>query len=465
MAKHHRGRFFIVDHLPIELSSAVFVECVSHQFISPFTLAAVSQRWREIAWTTPGIWTFLPIFVRKRLTPMRVDFIAEWLSRSGSLPLSILCNVFYPIDTNEDLSQMYRLIDIINRHSNHWYSLELSMPSSLLIRFNDTLNVSSTLHQLSLRPTIPDALGSTLSLSRIAPQVVLIRNGIQFDTRGLNFNCVTDLSMDYVPENRLTTILESTPNLRKCRFAIVEPSSPNQGPIIRISHARLESLQIEFLIPTSGEDFFNNVDLPNLQHLAVKRVEFDADALPYFLSRSAYRLKSFECNEEDFDSDDLIRVLKLMPSLELLIISQGDAEGGHLQDFYSALHAHLPPRTRTTHIPRLTAPLLPSLRAFKWSGKGSFPWGVIPSFLVPISARDSHPRPLENIQVSYEREEGQSIPYLSKKDITQLEKFRDKIKLSCTVLYRMDNGLFYEEDLLKLSQNRLVENKNLEEHK
>ncbi|KAF8901857.1 hypothetical protein CPB84DRAFT_1679295, partial [Gymnopilus junonius] len=93
--------------LPPELLSDIFLQCQFggtldeepyipnsfHPLQGPLLLTHVCRRWRMVALSTPGLWTTLKVQFKKAQNPelkfTQLTLISTWLSRSGSLPLTI----------------------------------------------------------------------------------------------------------------------------------------------------------------------------------------------------------------------------------------------------------------------------------------------------------------------------------------------------------------------------------------
>lgn len=145
----------LVRRVPVELWRDIFVHCLSthrNPTISyseaPLLLTHVCSLWRSIALTTPQLWTriYIPIFYTVRdpiwaLTPSHLDrpelsgiiadkmeycciIVQEWLSRAGSLSLSMSIST----QSGEPLQQVHRqLLDIIIRFLDRCQHLELML--------------------------------------------------------------------------------------------------------------------------------------------------------------------------------------------------------------------------------------------------------------------------------------------------------------------------------------------------
>ena len=71
-----------------------FAEPSTNPSSIPLALGSICSRWREIAWSTPGLWSSLVVCVSGKLdshmaTTSSIMIAQEWLARSGQLPLSI----------------------------------------------------------------------------------------------------------------------------------------------------------------------------------------------------------------------------------------------------------------------------------------------------------------------------------------------------------------------------------------
>jgi F-box-like len=124
----------IVRQLPPDVMSTIFEFCLpdftddqllymKKDLFTPLSLGAICSYWRDIAWSTPSLWSSL--VVRDPSTKHDPDMVTgiaqEWLARSGHLPLSIhILSTFY----NQTVSA---LVDIINQYSTRWSYLDLDM--------------------------------------------------------------------------------------------------------------------------------------------------------------------------------------------------------------------------------------------------------------------------------------------------------------------------------------------------
>ncbi|KAF8902228.1 hypothetical protein CPB84DRAFT_875048 [Gymnopilus junonius] len=105
----------------------------------PFRLGAVCRRWREVSCTTHVLWTRVYIHPTNRPShPTEkehfLQFVQEWLKRSGQLPLSITFRFLlepghFP---GEHTPHIRALVGMIKALSNRWSQMELDLDPAFL---------------------------------------------------------------------------------------------------------------------------------------------------------------------------------------------------------------------------------------------------------------------------------------------------------------------------------------------
>ncbi|KAG7099947.1 hypothetical protein E1B28_001740 [Marasmius oreades] len=147
----HKALISPIRRLPAEVMSEIFVHCLQTKdrnptrslAEAPLLLTLVCRRWREIALSTAQLWSSLHIYLPPtaqkyeiRLTEVinrRAEGVKAWLSRSGSLPLSISLVVGLDRDSSGRAVLVYKsVMDVFFSFSHKWGTLMLRVPSCLL---------------------------------------------------------------------------------------------------------------------------------------------------------------------------------------------------------------------------------------------------------------------------------------------------------------------------------------------
>lgn len=160
--EHDRVKSYVDSHqalisplrgFPPELLQQIFVEClpttrncVMHSTEAPLLLTGICALWRNLALSTPELWSSLHIAMPSSLPPSsyadymddslsddpivdnslaasRIITAGEWLSRAGVRPLDISVH---------DLSSDSRVVDLLLPLCSRWRNISFSMPVASL---------------------------------------------------------------------------------------------------------------------------------------------------------------------------------------------------------------------------------------------------------------------------------------------------------------------------------------------
>ena len=323
----------IVRQLPPDVMSTIFEFCLpdfadtqilpSLKPFSPLYLGAICSYWRDIAWSTPSLWSSLVVCDPSDCDSHLVTGIArEWLARSGRLPLSI-----YILSTFDNKT-VSALIDVINHYSPRWSELDLLMPSKYYERFHASDNHEAihapTLKSIRFRCealTIVKKLNFRLTCPRLERASLsyfpLPGSNIQWD----NLTHLTQHSMTLIDS---FIILRKTPRLVFCQasgfISLRRVGEQNISPLVLTSlrslHLLINSLAIE--------EFLNNLTVPHLEEFSLLRKysTTSIEVITSFLRRSACSLCSLSMIFETFPYyfEGFMNILQSMPSLTTLSI-------------------------------------------------------------------------------------------------------------------------------------------------
>ena len=149
----------LTRRVPRKIASHIFAQCISSNpspyqrafIMQPLVLGAVCQSWRDIAWTTPQLWTTIVIVIGPtRDSNSQLELLEQWIARSGHLPLDISFRT--PMNPEALIVEplFYPLIDLVNRYSSRWQGLYLFVSSSLFNIFTGDGGTISILRHLTL---------------------------------------------------------------------------------------------------------------------------------------------------------------------------------------------------------------------------------------------------------------------------------------------------------------------------
>ncbi|KAK7031033.1 hypothetical protein VNI00_013823 [Paramarasmius palmivorus] len=156
---NHRALLSPARRLPRDIIAEVFLHCLPVDQLptcdaseAPLVLTTVCRSWREIAITTPRLWRAIHFILPphyeytindkvRELFHLRKEGLQLWLSRTGSVPLTISCYGLplesKPWTIREALTAMYtEYLEILSQYSARWKTLYLSnIPRELLSPF------------------------------------------------------------------------------------------------------------------------------------------------------------------------------------------------------------------------------------------------------------------------------------------------------------------------------------------
>lgn len=164
--------------LPLEILARIFIHyvegkkyiymCVSARAV----LCAVCRTWRNIAISTPLLWTSFSLVIRPGDTRDIVEMSATWLPRAGSLPMFVEVR-------NLGVMIPQALIDVLSLHSANWQDVDLTLWPIELMRLTDASSDSTwqlpLLRTLDLHALISTERDVSISVFADAPQLRCIR--------------------------------------------------------------------------------------------------------------------------------------------------------------------------------------------------------------------------------------------------------------------------------------------------
>ncbi|PPR01116.1 hypothetical protein CVT26_016058 [Gymnopilus dilepis] len=290
------------------------------------TISAVCQRWREIAFATPTLWTapVVHIYSKDKLQPQE-QLLMEWFDRSADLPLKIsIFRSFKP-----SLWDARGFTNTVLRVASRIVKLDLNLPFSFGKGFLE-LDGISNLEELRLNPLLHWEERERTGELELPPLPAL--KNLRIDRYKKYLNATVELPalvtchLGVVDVKDIIDILRHAPNLERGMFDELYNGhfAMPSGPLL---HRHLKSLDI--VSQTSGTlgSLFQAVSLPSLDLLLSNSKGFQSseieDVFLSFLDRSQCHLQRFSLwgDSANIPQAILMRILELTPSLTTLSLS------------------------------------------------------------------------------------------------------------------------------------------------
>ena len=443
----NRLRSPIVHKLPPDVMSTIFEFCLpdfaDHQLYPypiedlsiPLSLGAICSFWRDIAWSTPRLWSSLVVRVPSRHdSHMATGIAQEWLDRSGHLPLSI--RIISPSYNNA----VSALADIVNQYSTRWSDLDLYIPDYYYQHFRAIDNHAPILKSIRFHRS-DDAMN--LFFQPLTCPRLERANLSMFPVNGTNiqWDNLTHLTLHSMSTIDSFLILRKTPRLVFCK---VTGSFPEDRVPRIIGAPVLTSLRSLHLMTTSSAEYFlNNLKTPDLEEFSLPKYynPSSMEVITSFLGRSACLLHSFtvifSISPQYFEG--FMSLLQSMPSLNILsLISITTLENTTREEYDPRNVLQLLAKILSSQNTSLHKGFLPNLKILNYTGElRQRPENYDDLYSLP-PADKAFPGPLHLVKLDLHPE-----IYISKYMISYLSKL---VKRGVTV-----NVLSKSKDILRSS--------------
>jgi len=321
-----------IQRLPLELASQVLVFCLpQHNFdpdplnisllwddleescIKPFNivLGSICQSWRRIAWSTPSLWSTLPIMLHQWHKDNRVDLTLEWLSRSTQIPLDVV--VAYDPDsrapkcTKKNVGLWKPLIDIVNGCSSRWKTFMLNVPELVHSYIVGNGEPTSILESLKVGPAYSFRhvkFSTGLSLTNALPMPSeLVSSFVPLRLIDIGWSNLTTVKLSNLFLGECLVLLQWAPHL--ITFVINglqggrDETLPSPAPT---THNTLERFEIFGLDEVkSAQELLDFLIFPSLLDLSYYSEFNSLDNVSAFLQRSGCRLTKLCIIDHDPD--------------------------------------------------------------------------------------------------------------------------------------------------------------------
>ena len=305
---------------------------------TPFLLGSISRSWRQLARSTPQLWSTISFTLVKKKTNALppLSFIIDWLQLSGSLPLTLW--IFEDAPRKLRWQTCPPVVAALNQHSGRWYKVFFQLDIKYLRHFRGT-DSPSNLYDLEIINTEgsdiydnPPAYFSMISKPSPVRLTVdcLFSSGIDVTWRN-----VTCLTLRWVPAQECVKAFKLAPLLESCTLAHLNLNrafgdsdddddlwAPLFSPQPIFRHKCLRKLILTHTEADSLIGFINVVEFPSLEELSYKLTyDIGKKGLIPHLKRSGKRLKWLTLLIDDDSKqilDDLIALLHAVPKLQNL---------------------------------------------------------------------------------------------------------------------------------------------------
>ena len=120
-----------LDTLPPEVLGKIFIHSLKHPekrlgIPNPRTLCSVCSKWRDVALSTPQLWTRIVVTILSGISRERAEnkvaFLNTWIGRSGTLPLTLYLGRGWGCTADDENAgvPVVLLIEALTRHASRW---------------------------------------------------------------------------------------------------------------------------------------------------------------------------------------------------------------------------------------------------------------------------------------------------------------------------------------------------------
>ncbi|KAF9444966.1 hypothetical protein P691DRAFT_806405, partial [Macrolepiota fuliginosa MF-IS2] len=369
-----RGLLSPIRRLLPEILQEIFCHCLptAHNAVmsaeeAPLLLGRVCSRWRRVAHSTPELWASIHIVATIPPHPSSPEVrqaialrhaVAVWLSRSGTLPLSISLISFdfdHLLCGSMTAYQTRPYFDLVAHYAHRWRSIHFTVYRFHWVEFFDRFDASEvplleSLHINSYNNPAPQDIIPTMSKPNSilrAPRLHALsipsyskdipKLGIQLQ----NFTGLSIKDSYLLPPREIVKILGHCPNLRTCAISTWSPPSRLGGhapspvePIVAVVIPKLESLAVSggTSIRRYTNQLLKTLVTPALRHLSIPLPPQPAGSatsepddicgsLSSFLRHLIDPLEELQLKSRTLAPRSIADILSLVPGLKRLSFS------------------------------------------------------------------------------------------------------------------------------------------------
>ncbi|KAF7337914.1 hypothetical protein MVEN_02014600 [Mycena venus] len=313
--------------LPPEILAEIFIHCLpALGFVTPdpaeppLALCAICRWWREVALSTPRLWSSLLVdFDDMPTNNTDVDLYRKWLSRARGAPLSISLKDW---DEKEVLTSVDPILQTFVGLSRQWKNIEIDVGMNLARSIFPVDGDFPLLERLTV-----SVHASELSISFCdAPKLRQVSIPIYNPHIQVPWYQLTTLRIANISVPGCIEILRNASNLLDGTFEVA--GNPPDVATSIVHHNSLRKLSLGAMInqdhnvnPMPVLSFLN---IPGLKSLTLEFRNWDTtgaedvSTFSSFVSRSSAQLDTLALSSMPATTQDLIECLKATPSLRNL---------------------------------------------------------------------------------------------------------------------------------------------------
>ncbi|KAK7049153.1 hypothetical protein R3P38DRAFT_2872899 [Favolaschia claudopus] len=286
--------------LPLELQSEIFLRCVSDNLDRimdpknfPLAFLLVSRLWRDIALSTPRLWTRLRINVFPNSNIASEELVSSWIKLAGNLPMSLTLSGWL-----QDSQNFSGLLESCGPHLHELFIQSLVSRDSMARQIRLAKVAFPSLHTLVIHSTSHMAatynVTDWLDVLRAAPSLA------ECHLRGIRYG-----TSEYFQAETPTHLTHTS--LRKLHFGLAQNSR-------RVNYEERNSAIL-----------LQHLTLPSLQDLLLSFLEIPLTIVTSFLTRSAAPIRVLEMKMDlGWGPESVMEFISLTPDLtHLTVVEEG----------------------------------------------------------------------------------------------------------------------------------------------
>lgn len=224
-----------IKHLPVEVLSEIFLLVVKSYlfagrkgFPPSMQLARICRAWRQIAFSTPLLWTFIRVVLpTKRLNVYEELVLREWIARSAGCPLHLeICGD--DLNPQTCMNDCRPIFTLLLQSRNRWNNLATGDFNDLLVVMSDAKYDFPSLRELSIFPTRTrrEPLPSPWPF-KCCPQLRKLTTPLKHSDILIDWNTIEELDIRINIVECLSYLNSSARTITKCNIKLQNCWNPN----------------------------------------------------------------------------------------------------------------------------------------------------------------------------------------------------------------------------------------------